>query len=96
MDDLRRAQKDGTVIGLKAVSGVLPRKEIDEFLLQDPDAFNLFLLALRDLQEESDTNKLMSYFQIAGKFFYQIIYLFAAHVNEFRYPRLTERLLEWH
>ena len=67
MDALRRAQKDGTVIGLQPVSGTLPRQEIDQFLLDDPDAFNLFLLALRELQDESEATKLMSYFRIAGK-----------------------------
>ena len=67
MDALRRAQKDGTVIGLQAVSGTLPRQEIDQFLLDDPDAFNLFLLALRELQDESEATKLMNYFRIAGK-----------------------------
>ena len=64
--DLLNAQKNGVVIGLGGVTGVVARLDIDELLLKKPDTFNLFLLALRDLQEDPDTTKPMGYFQIAG------------------------------
>lgn len=65
-DDLLEAQQTGVVLGLGGVSGVVARLDIDELLLKKPDTFNLFLLALRDLQEDPDTTKPMGYFQIAG------------------------------
>ena len=65
-DDLLKAQENGLVIGLGGVTGVVTRLDIDELLLTKPDTFNLFLLALRDLQEDPDTTKPMGYFQIAG------------------------------
>lgn len=64
-DDLLEAQQNGVVLGLGGVSGVIARLDIDELLLKKPDTFNLFLLALRDLQEDPDTTKPMGYFQIA-------------------------------
>lgn len=65
-DDLLNAQQNGVVLGLGGVSGVVARLDIDELLLKKPDTFNLFLLALRDLQDDPDTTKPMGYFQIAG------------------------------
>ena len=65
-DELLKAQENGVVIGLGGVTGVVARLDIDEMLLTKPDTFNLFLLALRDLQEDPDTTKPMGYFQIAG------------------------------
>lgn len=67
-DDLIDAQKKGVVIGLRGVTGVVERLDIDELLLKKPDTFNLFLLALRDLQEDPNTKEKMGYFQIAGSF----------------------------
>lgn len=66
MDKLLEAHKEGVVLGLKGVTGVVDRLDIDELLLRKPDTFNLFLLALKELQEDQDTTKLMGYFQIAG------------------------------
>ena len=66
--DLLDAQKRGVVIGLRGVTGVVERLDIDELLLKRPDTTNLFLLALRDLQEDPETTKPMGYFQIAGSF----------------------------
>ncbi len=66
--DLLDAQKNGVVIGLKGVTGVVERLDIDELLLKKPDTFNLFLLALRNLQEDTETTDPMGYFQIAGSF----------------------------
>ena len=65
MDALNQAQRDGVVIGLKDVAGVVPRLDVDQLLLQEPDTFNLFLLALQNLQQE-DTSDIMGYYQIAG------------------------------
>lgn len=63
MDHLQKAQSNGVVLGLKAVAGVVPRLDIDELLLQEPDAFNLFVLAFSKLKSD---NNIMGYFQIAG------------------------------
>jgi tyrosinase len=65
MDKLNQAQKDGVVVGLKDVAGVVPRLDVDQLLLQEPDTFNLFLLALQSLQED-DSSNIMGYYQIAG------------------------------
>lgn len=65
-DDLLKAQENGVVIGLGGVTGVVSRLDIDELLLTKPDTFNLFLLALRALQEDPDAKNPMGYFQIAG------------------------------
>ncbi len=66
MDRLNQAQRDGVVIGLKDVAGVVPRQDVDMLLLHEPDTFNLFLLALRNLQQDQDTSNIMGYYQIAG------------------------------
>ena len=67
-NNLLKAQKDGVVLGLRDVTGtgVVARLDIAELLLKKPDTFNLFLLALKDLQEDPDATKPMGYFQIAG------------------------------
>ncbi|KJX93717.1 tyrosinase precursor like protein [Zymoseptoria brevis] len=65
---IESAQKDGVVVGLKHVSGVQPRLEIDDLMVNHPDVFNLFILALQQImQDESDgvQNK-MNYFEVAG------------------------------
>ena len=49
MVDLKNAQKDGIVIGLKNISGILERREIDKALLEEPDIFNFYLLTLERL-----------------------------------------------
>ena len=68
MVDLKDAQKDGIVIGLKNISGVLERREIDKVLLKEPDVFNLYLLALERLQEDKEGKQdKMGYFQVAGR-----------------------------
>ena len=58
---------NGVVLGLKDVTDVQPRKDIDKFLVEDPDAFNLFLLALDKLQSEDMLKERMGFFEIAGK-----------------------------
>ena len=67
MDRLRQATRDGVVVGLREVAGIEPRRDIDWLLLNQPDTFNLFLLALKELQDDPDSEKLMGYYQIAGK-----------------------------
>lgn len=72
MDKLDQAQRDGVVIGLKDVAGVVSRRDIDWLLLNEPDTFNLFLIALQRLQDEPDSSKIMGYYQIAGKSPYSV------------------------
>lgn len=70
MSDSQARYDRSTVRGLKDVTGVVsPRLDIDVFLKTQPDAFNLFLLALDDLKSNRADWKddPMSYFQIAGK-----------------------------
>jgi hypothetical protein len=80
MDNLNKAHDEGVVIGLHEVAGVQERLDIDVMLLTQPDTFNLFLIALMELQGKkvdwkvdtgySFTSKdIMSWFQIAGKSF---------------------------
>ncbi|KAF4627308.1 hypothetical protein G7Y89_g10846 [Cudoniella acicularis] len=65
MDALKKAQQDGVVIGLAKVANVAPRLDIDVLLLNEPDTFNLFLLALINIQKK-DPKDIMGYYQIAG------------------------------
>ena len=67
MDELTQAQTDGVIVGLKNVADVVTRQDVDQLLLQEPDTFNLFLLALRDLQQDPNVTDIMSYYQIAGR-----------------------------
>ena len=62
------AQAQGIVIGLNEVTGeVRDRLDIEELLLRHPKTFNLYLLALAELQDEARSNKdKMGWFQIAG------------------------------
>lgn len=68
MDAISQAQRDGVVLGLKGLSGnsPVPRLDIDELLLTKPDAFNLYLLALDELQNEQHATDKMGYQQVAG------------------------------
>lgn len=66
MEALKQAQKDGVLIGLKDVSGLQPRLDIDVLLMKKPDTFNLFILALSELQKPENTRDPMGYFQLAG------------------------------
>lgn len=62
------AQRDGVVVGLgKAIGSVVNRVDVDTLLTQGPMTFNLFVIALAELQADQldDQNK-MHYFQIAG------------------------------
>ncbi|KAL1639607.1 hypothetical protein SLS58_007807 [Diplodia intermedia] len=67
MTSLAYAQAYGVVVGLKSASDVQPRREIDDLVVNEPDMFNLFLLALEALQKDyGGWQDKMSYFQIAG------------------------------
>src|SRR5437667_1835005 len=72
MDKLKEAQKAGVVVGLADVAEVVPRLDIDELLLREPDTFNLFLLALQELQNDTNSSKIMGYYQVAGMFFHPL------------------------
>ena len=65
--ELRDAHDKGIVLGLKAVSGIVERLDVDVLLDKRPQTFNLFILALDKLQHETLPSDKMSYFQIAGK-----------------------------
>ncbi|KAF5588390.1 tyrosinase precursor (monophenol monooxygenase) [Fusarium pseudocircinatum] len=82
MDNINKAHDEGAVIGLREVAGVGERLDIDVMLMTQPDTFNLFLIALMELQDMKQTNKeitwtpdpgysftsddIMSWCQIAG------------------------------
>jgi hypothetical protein len=64
---LDHADELGLVVGLKHVGPSVARLDIDVLLDKEPETFNLFLIALKELQDEPDWDtKLMSFFQIAG------------------------------
>lgn len=64
--DLSQAQQRGVVVGLNHAAGVAPRLDIDDLLLHKPDAFNLLLIALSELQNAKETSDKMGYYQLAG------------------------------
>ncbi len=62
---LKQAKADRVVLslGTKVPNWVAYRHEIDQFMINDPVAFNRYLLALRQLQGQSDV---LGYFEIPG------------------------------
>ncbi|KXJ86569.1 hypothetical protein Micbo1qcDRAFT_208983 [Microdochium bolleyi] len=77
MDQLNEAHKQGVVLGLRDVAGVVDRVDIDVMLLEQPDTFNLFLIALMEIQGKEvpwttdadhtfTSENPLSFFQIAG------------------------------
>lgn len=50
MDKLNQTHEQGVVLGLRDISGVVERLDIDVMLMTQPDTFNLFLIALMELQ----------------------------------------------
>lgn len=68
MAALDEAQRRGIVIGLRGeTENPVARLDVDELLYNYPKTFNLFLLALADLQDETKSNDdKMGYFQVAG------------------------------
>jgi hypothetical protein len=64
---LKAAQEGFYVIGLGDVTGeVGVRRDIDDLALNEPEAFNVFVIALKRLQDPSRASNYMDYFQIAG------------------------------
>ncbi|KIW71471.1 hypothetical protein PV04_03631 [Phialophora macrospora] len=66
---LKAAQDGFYVIGLQDVTGETGiRRDIDDLALHEKEAFNVFVIALTNLQSTSSANtkNFMSYFQIAG------------------------------
>lgn len=65
----------GVVVGVGALENneIRPRVDIDVMIAKQPDVFNLFLLAVIDLQ--ADSSKL-GYFSLAGTFLKAILTLF--------------------
>ncbi|KAI9692221.1 MAG: hypothetical protein M1822_006451 [Bathelium mastoideum] len=67
VERLQKAHDEGYVVGLHEATGVVERKDIDILLLEQPLTFNLFLLALYDLQNDPKLiESPMGYFEIAG------------------------------
>lgn len=67
LKELVEAHNKGIVLGLKDVAGIVPRLDIDVLLHDYPKTFNLYVLAFDELQQKSDINDRMGYFQIAGR-----------------------------
>ncbi len=65
--ELKKAHEKGIVVGLRKIAGVALRLDIDVLLSQQPDTFNLFLIALDELQNEEAQN-IMGFYQIAGAY----------------------------
>lgn len=65
MEALKKAQQEGVILGLRDVANVIPRLDIDVLLLNEPDTFNLFLLALSSIQTKKP-EEIMGYYQVAG------------------------------
>jgi hypothetical protein len=88
---LAEAQAQRVVIGLKDVAGPKGvRRDIDDLLLNDADAFNLFALALWDLQNEGESSNPMCYFQLSGLRRHPKV---PATANTARYPWHAENAL---
>ena len=66
MDTLKQAHNDGVLLGLKNVAGVVPRLDVDVMLMTQPDTFNLFLLALRVLQNDGLSKDKNGYYELAS------------------------------
>ena len=64
--ELEQAHKQRIVVGLRKATGLLSRLDVDVLLHDHPDTFNLFLIALSELQNAPNDDP-MGYFQIAGK-----------------------------
>lgn len=68
MEALQKAQRDGVVLGLKALGPAEERLDVDVLLAKYPDTFNLYILALEALQDVRNKDK-MGYFEVAGSLF---------------------------
>lgn len=69
MGKLEDAQRDRVVVGLKDISPKpVNRQDIDWLLLHEPDAFNVFIIALWELQQDEQSSNWMAYYQLAGMY----------------------------
>ena len=66
LEKLRLANKNGIVVGLKDVAGVVPRLDIDILLVKYPEIINLFIIAFDDLQQED--RSIMGYAQLQVRY----------------------------
>ncbi|KAK7963576.1 tyrosinase precursor (monophenol monooxygenase) [Apiospora saccharicola] len=68
LDELRRANELGIIKGLGGLpGGVKERLDIDVMIDTKPDTFNLFILAVKELQKPGSTPIAMRYAEIAGE-----------------------------
>lgn len=68
MEAILQAQKEGVVLGLKGISDApVSRMEIDDLLFNKPDTFNLFVIAVSELQDEKLATEKTAWQQIAGE-----------------------------
>ncbi|KAK7937823.1 tyrosinase precursor (monophenol monooxygenase) [Apiospora aurea] len=69
LDELRQANERGTIRGLRDVSGVKERLDIDIMIDTKPDTFNLFILAVKELQKPANENTpdAMRYAELSGE-----------------------------
>lgn len=65
---VHRQQNSGVVLSLGNVAGVRDHLDVDQLFWNDPNAFNLFLLALQELKYPSMTADIMGYFETAGTY----------------------------
>ncbi|KAK8060693.1 Tyrosinase [Apiospora saccharicola] len=63
---IKEATDAGIVKGLKDISGVKPRLDIDVMIKTQPDTFNLFILALDKMQKPDFQPRALRYAEIAG------------------------------
>ena len=66
MDALLHGHQNSVVMGLKSVAGVVQRLEIDDLITTKEDTFNLYMLALGEMQAPDYHKNKMSFNQIAG------------------------------
>ena len=67
-DILDHAHQLGLIVGLGHLGDTVERQDIDVLLNSAPETFNLFALALKELQDDPNWDtEWMSWFQIAGK-----------------------------
>jgi hypothetical protein len=63
--ELKHARENGLVIGLKFLNQTKARQDIDVLLKKEPDTFNLFLLAFKELKDDPAWNENLMSFAIS-------------------------------
>jgi hypothetical protein len=66
VDVLIEHTKNGWIVGLADVTGILPRKDIDVFIKEDPETFNLLVQAFNVIKQHDLIDSPMSFYQLAG------------------------------